>query len=133
MDKLVAASADVIEAVPGVGGVISKSVTDFFLIKRNNRIVEKLETYGLGMAEPKKTGLSREMAGQIFVFTGTLSGFSRDEAAQKVLDRGGKVSSSVSKKTTAVVAGEEPGSKLDEAKKLGVQVLTEQEFKELLS
>ncbi len=132
MERLSAASPEEIEAISGLGGVISKSVIDFFNNKSNTRILEKLKKGGVGMVEPEKTGRAAVLAGQIFVFTGTLSGFSREEAESLVIDRGGKVSSSVSRKTAAVVAGEEPGSKLTEAKKIGVRVMNEQEFKELI-
>ncbi len=115
-----------------IGGVISESVADFFGNKRNRRILEKIEKSGVRMTEPEKTGRSSALAGRTFVFTGTLAAFSREEAERLVIERGAKASSSVSKKTTAVVAGEEPGSKLAEAKKLGVRVMDEREFKELI-
>ncbi len=132
MKKLSQATREDIESVGGVGGVISESVTDFFAGKANRRILEKLEASGVGMREAKKPGSSTRLAGQTFVFTGSLENLSRDEAAALVLQHGGKVSSSVSRKTTAVVAGHEPGSKLEEAKKLNVPVLTEEAFKKLL-
>ncbi len=132
MERLSAASPEEIEAVGGIGSVISGSVADFFKNKPNLRVLEKLKKSGVRMTEPEKTGRMSVLAGQTFVFTGTLSGFSREEAERLVIDRGGKTSSSVSRKTTAVVAGEEAGSKLAEAKKLGVRVMTEQEFKELI-
>ena len=132
MEGLSEASPQDIEAVGGIGGVISGSVTDFFKNKLNRRILEKLKKSGVGMAEPEKTGRLSVLAGQTYVFTGTLSGFSREEAESLVIAHGGKASSSVSRKTTAVVAGEEAGSKLAEAKKLGVRVMTEREFKELI-
>ena len=132
IEKLAAASKEDIEAVGGIGGVISESLTDFFDDKRNGRLLEKLGKSGVRMTEPEKTGRSAELSGHTYVFTGTLSGFSREEAERLVIERGAKASSSVSKKTTAVVAGEEAGSKLTEAKKLGVRVMNEQEFKELI-
>ena len=132
MKKLSEATREKIEAVGGMGGVISESIVDFFGRRGNRAILEKLREAGLGMKEPKAEGLSSVLAGQAFVFTGTLKGFSREEAGRLVLDRGGRVSSSVSRKTSAVVAGDEPGSKLDEAKKLGVRILNEEEFKEII-
>ncbi len=132
MEKLEGASKEDAEAVGGIGGVISKSLADFFSDKRNLRLLEKLAKSGVRMTEPEKTGRSAELAGQTFVFTGTLSGFSREEAERLVIERGAKASSSVSKKTTAVVAGEEAGSKLAEAKKLGVRIMDERAFKELI-
>lgn len=132
MQRLGGASREQIENVSGLGEAISESVTAFFARKANRRVLEKLAERGVRLSEPKRTGGSTALDGQIFVFTGTLEGFSRDEAAQRVKDCGGKVSSSVSKRTTAVVAGAEPGSKLDDARRLGVRVMTEEEFKELL-
>ena len=132
LKKLSTASREDIESVGGVGGVISESVTDFFGSKANRRVLEKLEKSGVEMREAKKPGASDKLAGQTFVFTGALKGLSREEAAQHVRLNGGQVSSSVSKKTSAVVAGEDPGSKFDEARKLSVRVLTEDEFKKLL-
>ena len=84
------------------------------------------------MREEKKVGRSSQLTGQTFVFTGTLKAFSREEAAARVMEHGGKISSSVSRKTSAVVAGTEPGSKLEEARNLDVRILTEDEFKKLL-
>ena len=75
---------------------------------------------------------STTLAGKIFVFTGGLAGFTREQAKQLVEERGGRVSSNVSEKTSYVVAGEEAGSKLDQASKMGVTVLTEQEFQQLI-
>jgi len=132
MEKFSAASKEEIEGVGGIGGVISESVTGFFSDKHNRRILEKLAKSGVRMDEPEKTGRTAMLAGQTFVFTGALSGYSREEAERLVIERGAKASSSVSRKTTAVVAGEEAGSKLAEAKKLGVRVMSEQEFKELI-
>jgi DNA ligase (NAD+) len=142
MEKLAGASREDIEGVGGIGGAISESLADFFADKANAKVLERLKQSGLGMAEPpagggsasggKKAGASAALAGQTFVFTGSLEAFSRDEAERLAAERGAKVSSSVSRKTTAVVAGAQPGSKLDDAKKLGVRVMTEQEFKELM-
>lgn len=132
MGALGGASREEVESVGGIGGVISESVGDFFRDKRNRAVLERLRRSGVRMDEPKKTGVSGALAGQSFVFTGTLAGFSREEASRLVEERGAKVSSAVSRKTAAVVCGEEPGSKLDEAKKLGVRVMNEKEFKELI-
>ncbi len=132
MKALGRAKREDIEGVGGLGEVISESVADFFSSRPNTRILEKLEKAGVRMTEPKRAGVSDELAGKQYVLTGILEGFSREEASRLIVERGGKVSSSVSKKTTAVVAGLEPGSKLDAAKKLGVKVMDEREFKELI-
>ncbi len=132
MKKFSQAKAEEIESIGNIGNVISQSVTDFFADPANRRVLEKLEKQGVEMRETKKEGRSSKLAGQTFVFTGTLKSLSRDEAAAWVTEHGGKASSSVSAKTTAVVAGEEPGSKLNDAKKLGVKILTEEEFKKMV-
>jgi DNA ligase (NAD+) len=133
LDKLAGASREELESVPGLGAVISESVADYFKNKANRRVLERLEKAGVVMTEPKRAGSSDKWAGQSFVFTGTLKDFTRDEAGQAVTDRGGKVSSAVSQKTSAVIAGDEPGSKLEEARRLGVRILTEEEFKKSLA
>ncbi len=132
MEKFSAASREEIESTGGVGGIISESVVDFFRSKSNQKVLERLAESGIQMTHPKRSGFSGFLAGQVFVVTGSLQDFSREEATQSLLNRGAKVSSSVSRKTTAVVCGDSPGSKLEEAKKLGVRVLNEDEFKELL-
>ena len=132
MGKLAEAPREAIEQVEGLGGVMSQSVEDFFKNASNRKILEKMAKAGVNMKEPRQAGLKSTLAGQSFVFTGALKGFSREEASRLVADRGGKASSAVSRKTYAVVAGDEAGSKLEEAKKLGVRILTEDEFKKLL-
>jgi DNA ligase (NAD+) len=132
MRKLSAAKIEEMESAPGIGTVIAKSVVEFFLNRENRRIIDRLEEMGVRMNEPKQKRASTDLAGQIFVFTGTLRDFPREEAARRAADLGAKVSSVISRKTTAVVCGDSPGSKLEEARKLGVKVLTEEEFKKLV-
>ncbi len=132
MKKLSEAAAEEMENIGGIGSVISKSVVEFFLNKENKRILEHLAQMGVQMHEPKKKPVSSALNGQVFVFTGTLREFSREEASRRAKELGAKVVSIVSRKTTAVVCGDSPGSKLDEAKKLGVKVMGEEEFKGLL-
>lgn len=130
MEKLAAASREDIENVGGIGSVISGSLTDFFANRANAKVLERLKQSGVRMSEPSGEGALAPLAGQTFVFTGSLKGFSRDAAEQLAAARGAKVSSIVSRRTSAVVCGSEPGSKLEEAKRLGVRVMTEEEFKE---
>lgn len=132
MRRIQSAEIEDIENLASMGGAISKSLVNFFKNPKNIQLLEKLEDLGLNTKEPKKEGLSRDLEGKIFVLTGTLKNFSRDEASQKILERGGAVSSSVSKKTTAVIAGQEAGSKLKDAQKCGTQILNEDEFIKLL-
>ena len=111
---------------------MSLSVYDFFTHKENLSFIDKLIENGVVVknAEVKTGG---KFAGQTFVITGTLTSLSRDEAKQKIVSLGGKVSNSVSKKTQYVVVGREPGSKYDEALALGVTVLDEASFLKMLS
>ncbi len=135
MEKLQKASKEDIGAIHAIGEVIAESVTDFFATQETQRILSKLKARGVKMQEEAKkvSALSGALAGQSFVLTGTLSGFSRDEAGRLIEERGGRVSGSVSAKTSAVIAGAEPGSKLTQAKKLAVKILDEEAFKKLLN
>ncbi len=129
MEKLERASREEIEGIAGMGEIISQSVVDYFANKENCHVIQKLSDHGLTMKQAQKDSSDRSLTGQVFVFTGTLKSLTRDEAGEQVLARGGKVSSSVSRKTTAVVAGDEAGSKLEDARSLGVPVWTEEDFK----
>lgn len=135
MDRLIRASREDIERIHTLGEAIAESATIFFGDKENLKVLEKLKAFGLNMRTQKKEGSIRPsgvLAGKSFVLTGTLESFSRDAAEKEILERGGHVSSSVSKNTHAVVAGIDPGSKLEKARKLGVRILTEEEFKNIL-
>ena len=132
MKKTARASIEELEAIDTIGKVMAESVEAFFKNKENLKIIDQLEVLGVNMKEPEKQGASKELEGQTFVLTGALKNFSREEAGQRIMDRGGRVSSSVSKNTSAVIVGEEPGSKLKDAQKLGVKILTEEAFKDLL-
>ncbi|MBL8072159.1 MAG: hypothetical protein JNM35_13800, partial [Nitrospira sp.] len=118
-----------------IGPEISASLTSFFSEERNRAVIARLIERGLTIAPPstEQAADSQHLAGKTFVFTGGLEGYSRDQAKQLVERQGGQVSSSVSKKTSFVVAGTDPGSKLDQALKLGVRILTEAEFTALVT
>jgi DNA ligase (NAD+) len=120
-----------IDSIENIGPAVSKSLHDFFRDKNNLNFIKKLELHGVVVerAEKKKKG---KFSGQIFVLTGTLAQMSREIAKERILALGGKVSGSVSANTSYVVAGEEAGSKLDKAKKIGVKILTEEEFAKML-
>jgi DNA ligase (NAD+) len=120
-----------IDSIENIGEAVSKSLYDFFHDEKNLNFIKKLEKNGVVIekAEKKKAG---KLSGLIFVLTGTLSNMSREIAKEKVIELGGKVSSSVSKNTSYVVASADPGSKLKSAEKLGVKVLNEKEFSRLL-
>lgn len=127
LDNIISASEEEISAVEDMGDITAESVKRFFAQEQNMDIVEKLRKAGVNFTcrEEKKSGLFDNMT---FVLTGTLPTLKRSEAAKLIEDRGGKVSSSVSKKTSCVVAGEEAGSKLDKANALGIEVIDEAEL-----
>jgi DNA ligase (NAD+) len=126
------ADADTLAGVGGVGPRIAASVVDWFTVDWHNEIVDRWAAAGVRMEDEREAGVSRTLEGVTVVVTGTLEGFSRDEAKEAILARGGKASGSVSKKTDFVVAGEAAGSKLDKAQQLGVRVLDEAGFAALL-
>jgi DNA ligase (NAD+) len=131
MDALMQASEEELLEVNEVGPRIASSIREFFAEEKNCRLIERLRKAGLQMTgERKERGT--KLAGLTFVLTGTLPTYSRDDAKKMIEDAGGKVSGSVSKKTSYVVAGEEAGSKLDKATALGVKVISEAELLRML-
>lgn len=134
MRTLRTATLGQIEAVPDVGAVVARSVRAFLDDPRNQAVLDAMQANGVRMedAHGGNADMLRVLTGKTFVLTGTLETMTRDEAAAKIETLGGKVSSSVSKKTTYVVAGTEAGSKLDKAQALGVPVLSEAEFQALI-
>ena len=131
MDALVNASQEELQEVNEVGPRIAQSIVEFFQERRNRELVHQLQTAGLSFTGNKKQR-GTKLAGKTFVLTGTLARYTRDEAKKMIEDAGGKVASSVSKKTDYVVAGADAGSKLDKAKELGVKVVDEKEMEKLL-
>jgi len=131
MEALIRADQKEIGAVPGVGPAVAESLKNFLADKENRQLLERLKRAGLKLAEAAATG-PKPLAGKKFVLTGTLGRFSREEATELIISRGGTVSSSVSKQTDFVVVGREPGSKFDKARTLGVRTIGEAEFIQLL-
>ncbi len=121
-----------LQLVPDIGPKVSQSIYDWFEEKRNIHLMEKLDTVGIKITPYEVRSTNQKLSGKSFVLTGTLASMSRDEAKQKIRTLGGDVVESVSKKTSYVVAGDKPGSKLEKAKTLGVEVLDEQEFLKLI-
>ncbi len=128
LDALMAASADEIALIEGFGGVMAQSTADFFSSHETRRMIERLRECGVNMTSLSSSSAKDTLVGQTFVLTGTLPTLTRNEAAALIEQNGGKVSGSVSKKTSFVVAGEDAGSKLIKANELGVRVLNEQEL-----
>jgi len=131
MDALVNASQEELQEVNEVGPRIAQSIVEFFQERRNRELVQQLRSAGLSFTGSKKQR-GTKLAGKTFVLTGTLARYTRDEANKMIEDAGGKVASSVSKKTDYVVAGADAGSKLEKAKELGVKVVDEKEMEKLL-
>jgi len=131
LDNLISANEEELSSVNEIGEIIAKSIVNFFSEPQNIEAVEKLRACGINFEcrEKKASGI---FDGKIFVLTGTLPTLTRNEAAKIIEDNGGKVSSSVSKKTDFVLAGEAAGSKLDKAQSLGITVIDEDEFKNML-
>ena len=129
LENLQKANAERLEQIHEVGPQVAESVSSFFKEKKNLATIQKLLKGGVKIREIAKAKVAdQKFAGQIFVFTGALEKFSRDEAERMVDERGGRASGSVSKKTNYVVAGPGAGSKLDKARELGVAVISEEEF-----
>ena len=133
IDALLAASAADFSAVPDVGPIVARSLHEFFSSREGSGLIARLRRAGVKMPKPeRKITAGAPFAGMTFVFTGELTGFTREEAEEKVKSLGGKASGSVSAKTAYLVAGEAAGSKLKKAQSLGVKILTETQFRELL-
>jgi len=128
MDALMKATEAGINDVPGIGSAIAEAVVHFFGESRNRELIERLRRAGLQFTEPTAVAEGGPLAGKTYVLTGTLPTLSRADATQLIERAGGRVIGSVSKKTDAVVAGEDPGSKLEKAKALGVEVIGEEEL-----
>ena len=132
LDDFFRLSEEDLMEVEGIGPEVAASVHQFFRDKKNKESIELLKKAGVKVIEPKIKEKGK-LAGKTFLFTGALKTFGRDEARDLVESLGGMTASSVSKKVDFVVVGEDPGSKFDKAKELGIKILTEEEFKKLIS
>lgn len=131
MDDVMTASSEDISAIDGFGDVMAKSLIEYFSLPQSKKLIEKLKEHGVLMEAEKKV-VSDKLHGFTFVLTGTLPTMSRDEASAIIIASGGKVASSVSKKTDYVLAGEKAGSKLNKAESLGIKIIDENEFMEMV-
>jgi len=132
LDAITSASTEQLAAVEGVGPTIAAAVTEWFTVDWHRVIVDKWRSAGVRMADERDASVPRTLAGLSIVVTGSLTGFSRDDAKEAIVARGGKAVGSVSKKTAYVVAGDAPGSKYDKAVELGLPILDEDGFRRLL-
>lgn len=131
MDSIITASKEDIEQIEGFGSVMAQSVADYFSVPESINLIEQLKSAGVNMRSQREIKDER-FKGMTFVLTGTLSNYKRSEAAEIIESFGGKAASSVSKKTTYVLAGEDAGSKLKKANDLGVEVISEEQFDEMI-
>jgi len=132
MDKLMVARFEDLDSIPEIGEIMAGSIRDYFGLGRNKKLIQELKDSGVNMRQALPEVKKNKLTNKTFVFTGELKGFSRYEAEELVRLSGGKFSSSVSNKTDFVVAGEAAGTKLQKAKELGVKIVGESEFKEML-
>ncbi len=134
MERIATASAEELAAVEGVGPTIAEAVVEWFAVDWHAEVVRQWAAAGVRMADEADEGTPRTLEGLTIVVTGSLEGYSRDQAKEAILARGGKASGSVSKKTSYVVVGDSPGSKAESAAKLGVsRCWTRRQFTALLA
>lgn len=131
IDSLMTASADEITSIDGFGSIMADSITDYFSLDKSKQLIADFKSLGIDPKEEKSENADNRFEGLTFVLTGTLSRYKRSEAEKIIEGFGGKASGSVSKKTSYVLAGEDAGSKLDKANKLGITVISESEFEEM--
>lgn len=132
MDNLMNCELEELVGIDDMGEIMAKSVYDFFHEPQTIDLIERFKVLGLNMEAIEEEGADNRFEGMTFVLTGALEGYSRKEAEDIIEKFGGKASGSVSKKTTYVLAGEDAGSKLDKAQKLGVSIITEEQFNEMI-
>jgi DNA ligase (NAD+) len=133
LDAIAHSDVETLQQAEEVGPKVAQSIHEFFREPRNQELVERLRAAGLKFEHPRKVKHAGPFEGMTFVLTGSLASMTREQAAERIEASGGKVSGSVSKKTSYVVAGEEAGSKLEKARTLGVPILTEEQFLETLA
>jgi DNA ligase (NAD+) len=133
IDELMSASEERLAAIFEIGPIVAASIAQWFREPRNTELIQRLKEAGVNTRrKQQRTTASRSLEGRQFVLTGKLARFTRDEAKQMIEQRGGRVTGSVTKKTDYLVAGEDPGSKLDRANELGVKVLDEKQLLDLI-
>lgn len=133
LDHLMEASQEELNTIPDIGEIIAKSIADFFKEEKNQKVIQELKELGLNMTYTgPKVEINDNFYNKTFVVTGTLKKYTRQEIEDRIESLGGKCSSSVSKKTSAVIAGENAGSKYDKAQSLGIPIWTEEELEERL-
>jgi DNA ligase (NAD+) len=133
IEELMSASAEELAGVPGIGEVVAEAVRQYLGEERNRETIERLRSAGVRLREDSVRGRGGNLMGRTIVLTGKLPHLTRGEAQERIVESGGRVTGSVSKATDYVVAGEDAGSKLANARRLGVPVLDEEGFLALLA
>jgi DNA ligase (NAD+) len=132
LDNVMKADVADLESIGDVGPQVSASIYKYFKDEKNKKLIQDLLKNGVSIKSSQFAVRGSKLSGKIFVLTGTLASMSRDEAKDKIRGLGGEISESVSKNTSAVIVGENPGSKLDKARNLGVKIFSEDGFLKLL-
>ena len=132
MDALMEADVVTLNAINDVGGITANQIYEFFQEEQTKDLIQRLKDAGVNMNYLQQASSDNRFEGKTFVLTGSLNEFTRKEASDIIENLGGKTSGSVSKKTSYVLAGEEAGSKLTKAQELGIEVITEEQFKEMI-
>ena len=132
IENLAGQGMDDLTAVHEVGPIVAKSIENFFHTPRNLRVLEKLKEGGVIFPVQEAEKQEQPFAGKAFVLTGSLDSFTRDEARKAVEGMGGRITTSVSKKTDFLILGKEPGSKYDKAQKMGIPILDEMDFERMI-
>ena len=133
LDALSQASAEELMEVPDIGPRMAESIVDFFTEPQNQKVIDRLREAGVNMENKGHATYGGKLTGKQFVLTGTLPNLTRKDAQEMIESQGGKVSSSVSKKTDYIIVGSDPGSKYDKALKLGIPILNEEQLLDLIN
>ena len=132
MDNIKSASLEDLHSIPSIGPILASSIVDYFNNPENQKVLSKLQIAGVNTVQERQAQSKDQiLEGIRFVVTGTLNNFSRSEIQAKIRNLGGLTSSSISGKTNYLIAGDNPGSKISDASKLGVEIISEQDFVEL--
>ena len=132
IEALMNTTVEALMDIHTIGTEIAESIVHFFGLKQNRQLIKKMLDSGVKIQHKKKAAVSDKLKGQVFVFTGSLESMTRNEAERLIAGHGGRATSSVTKKTNYVVAGTDPGSKYDKAVSLGIQILSEEEFRKMM-
>ncbi len=133
MDELMNASLEDLSNIEDIGNITANSIYEFFKQEQTIDLIQKLKESNVNMTTKKSENVSEKFNNMTFVLTGTLEKYTRDEATRIIEDMGGRVSNTVSKKTTYVLAGEAAGGKLKKAKELGIKIISEKKFERMIS